>query len=294
MKSSINDNNISEKKVYIVFLKKYRKKYFIDRNNLILKIGDYVVVQAEKGIDIGRIAYQVMENMMPKDNRRYPLEILRKADDRDLRQLGENRAEEAEALEICQDFIDFRGLDMKLLYAEYQFDRSKLTFYFTAEQRIDFRELVKDLAAYYRTRIQLRQIGVRDEAKRRPALGPCGLQTCCSKFIDDFESIPTKYARDQKLSVNPEKISGLCGRLMCCLAFEEDFYSESSKEYPQMSDTIKLKGKKFSVVDVNLLTQMITLLEDTESEERETKQLSLSEYKKKRGSNKEFLKKWKR
>ena len=184
-------------------------------------------------------------------------EILRPASRIDTEQEISNREKERDALATCRRMIREKGLEMKLILAEYMFDNSKILFYFTADGRIDFRELVKDLAAIFRTRIELRQIGVRDEAKMLGGIGPCGRMLCCSTFLGDFEPVSIKMAKDQNLSLNPAKISGLCGRLMCCLKYENDEYEAAKEQLPDLDQRIQTPHGTGRVIGLNILERLI-------------------------------------
>jgi len=286
-----NKHEKVEPDYYIVGFKGKRIDFFIERNHLKLKPDELIIVQAEKGKDLGRIILNISKETFEKrSGHRYPLEILRRATQEETEKLHRLRKQEDEIMETCQEYIDFRGLNMKLVLAEYQFDKNKLTIFFTADERIDFRELVKDLAATYRTRIELRQIGVRDEAKRLSGIGPCGRPLCCASFLNKFEPISTQMARTQNLAVNPSKISGLCERLMCCLAYEMNFYEDVEKKYPKPGDTVLFEnGKKLKIDSVNYFSNKIILL-DIEENEKIT--LPFVEYRKKLADRKQFLEKW--
>lgn len=256
---------------YAIQFKSDRVDYFIDRNHLPLKSGTWVMVQAERGRDIGKIKRPIDDGHVPETQHKYPLEILHVAKPEELEVFKENREREKEAFEVCRELIEFRGLDMKLVDCEIQFDGNKFTFYFTAEHRVDFRELVKDLASTYRTRIELRQIGVRDETKKLGGLGPCGLELCCARWLDDFQPISTQYARDQNLAVNPNKLSGLCGRLFCCLDYEQKFYEEARSVFPDEEKVYETEGGRFGVIKMNFFSGEIHLKNlDTESIETMT------------------------
>ena len=211
-----------------VRFKKAGKIYYFDPGDLSIQKGDFVIVETVRGVEYGKVVIdpkQVDENDVV-----LPLKkVLRIADQKDRMIVEENRLAAKEAYDVCGEKVSIHQLDMKLVDVEYTFDRNKIIFYFTADGRVDFRELVKDLAAIFRTRIELRQIGVRDEAKMLGGIGPCGRMLCCSTFLGDFEPVSIKMAKDQSLSLNPTKISGLCGRLMCCLKYENDEY-ETAKE----------------------------------------------------------------
>ena len=183
--------------------------------------------------------------------------ILRMANERDLANQNRSKSEKAEAMRLCKEKIKSHDLDMKLVDVEYTLDNSKIIFYFTSDGRVDFRELVKDLAAIFRIRIELRQIGVRDEAKMIGGIGSCGRSLCCSKWLNEFQPVSIKMAKTQNLSLNPAKISGICGRLMCCLNYENDNYLEAAKEMPTVGETIKTKDGMAVVLDVNVLENII-------------------------------------
>jgi len=200
------------------------KAFHFDCTGVALQRGDYVVVQTERGASLGAVIRRI-DDHAPKGDKPPFGKVLRVASAEDLRAHQENARREAEAGAFCTARIAERGLPMKLVRSEYLLDRSKVVFYFTADGRIDFRELVKDLAHELRTRIEMRQIGVRDEARAVGGVGPCGKELCCATFLRDFEPITVKMAKDQKLSLNPAKLSGVCGRLMCCLIYEHDSYA---------------------------------------------------------------------
>ncbi len=276
---------------YIIYFKGHRTDYYIDRNHLDLKRNDWVLLQAEKGRNIGLVLSKISKEQFDKNSQhKYPLEILRCAENTDIEHLQRLRKKEDEVLSTCQEYIDFRGLDMKLVDVEYQFDGSKLTIYFTADERIDFRELVKDLAATYRTRIELRQIGVRDEVKRIGGIGPCGLVTCCTRFLQKFEPISTQMARDQNLVVNPSKISGLCERLMCCLAYESEHYCELHKRFPMPGETYETEnGEKMFVKSVDYFRDKI-LVKNIDEDDFHT--ITSMEFLHNLKGRKDFLKKY--
>ena len=209
------------------------KVYFFDPLQLEIKRGDHVIVETARGIEFGTVVAGVHE--VEDDKVIQPLKpVMRIAGERDIEQEAANKEKEKEAFKICKEKILKHGLEMKLVNVEYTFDGSKILFYFTADGRVDFRELVKDLASVFRTRIELRQIGVRDEAKMLGGLGICGRPFCCSTFLGDFQPVSIKMAKEQGLSLNPGKISGACGRLMCCLKFEEDHYEANRKKMPKL------------------------------------------------------------
>src|SRR5699024_6422075 len=209
-----------------VRFKKAGKIYYFDPNQLNIALDDYVIVETVRGIEFGKVV--VVNKLVDIDDVVLPLKkVMRIASEEDRNTLIENEKLAEKALYICTDKIEEHNLEMNLVDVEYTFDRNKVIFYFTAEGRIDFRNLVKDLAALFKTRIELRQIGVRDEAKLLGGIGPCGRMLCCSTFLGDFDPVSIKMAKDQSLSLNPAKISGLCGRLMCCLRYENDSYEDA-------------------------------------------------------------------
>ncbi|MFC7687605.1 stage 0 sporulation family protein [Ureibacillus sp. GCM10028918] len=239
-----------------VRFKKAGKIYYFDPGEFLLEIGQYVIVETARGVEYGKIVVpmkQVGENDVV-----LPLkQVLRPADERDRIQVDENRQESQRAFELANTKISEHKLEMKLVDVEYTFDRNKIIFYFTAEGRVDFRELVKDLASIFRTRIELRQIGVRDEAKLLGGIGPCGRMLCCSTFLGDFDPVSIKMAKDQNLSLNPTKISGLCGRLMCCLKYENDDYENAKVGMPDIGDSTMTPDGPGKVVGINVLERLI-------------------------------------
>ena len=206
-------------KVVGVRFKKAGKIYYFDPSDLNVKKGDFVVVETARGIEFGECVIGIKE-ILETDIVAPLKSVIRIAEEEDINKHKDNKVKEKDALEICLKKIEEHGLNMKLIDVEYTFDNNKVIFYFTADGRVDFRELVKDLATIFKTRIELRQIGVRDEAKMLGGLGPCGRPLCCSTFLGDFASVSIKMAKEQNLSLNPTKISGICGRLMCCLNYE--------------------------------------------------------------------------
>jgi len=230
-----------------------RKSFYANPQEFPFLIGDMVVVQAERGEDMGMVVNMGSLVDQRAGEGEFP-QIIRKPSKEDLKKYKENQEHESQAFQDCKRRIEEHGLDMKLVGVEYQFDRNKITFYFTSEKRVDFRALVRDLAARYRTRIELRQIGVRDEAKRIGGVGVCGRKLCCRAFLREFEPIVTQYAKEQNLSPNPSKLSGACGRLMCCLRYEHDYYSQVLEKFPELGTKIKTeKGtgvlKRIEVLD---------------------------------------------
>ena len=249
-------------KMILVRLRDSGQTYFYKSVDLDVKEGTYVIVEHDRGLDYGQI-------ISPKDailgtESKEPLKkILRMATQADLKQIEENRLKAKEAFTSCIKKIDEHKLEMKLVRAEYSFDRTKIVFYFTAPDRIDFRNLVKDLAKIFKARIELRQIGVRDEAKLIGGFGPCGRELCCARFLKDFEPVTIKMAKEEGLHLNPPKISGLCGRLMCCLYFEYEVYKTLSKGLPREGERIHIPEGKGKVLSVNVFKRTATIeLED--------------------------------
>ncbi len=239
--------------------------YYFDPEEIKLNDGDYAVVETSRGVECG-LVYKG-NHMIPDSKITVPLKrVIRIADEKDINRLNANRKKEKEAFEECLKLIEAHKLEMDLTRVEYSFDGSKIIFYFTSEGRVDFRGLVKDLAAKFHTRIELRQIGVRDEAKMLGGIGLCGQQFCCSRFLSDFQPVSIKMAKEQGLSLNPTKISGSCGRLMCCLKYEQDAYEHLISITPGINSTVKTQsGKVGTVTDVNVITGNIMVkFEDTE------------------------------
>jgi cell fate regulator YaaT (PSP1 superfamily) len=236
--------------------KKAGKVYYFDPGDLEVKKDAFVIVETARGIEYGKVV--IDKKLVGENDVVLPLKkVVRLATQKDILSVEENKEAAKEAFQSCEEKIIEHELDMKLVDVEYTFDRNKIIFYFTADGRIDFRELVKDLAAIFRTRIELRQIGVRDEAKMLGGIGPCGRMLCCSTFLGDFEPVSIKMAKDQNLSLNPAKISGLCGRLMCCLKYENDYYEEAKEEMPDVGEEIMTPHGLGRVVGLNLLEKVI-------------------------------------
>ncbi len=247
------------------------KIYFFDPLEFEIKRGDHVIVETARGIEFGTVVSGVSE---VEDSRVVqPLKpVIRIANQHDMQQEADNRRKEKEAYKICLEKIKKHELDMKLIDAEYTFDNNKVLFYFTADGRIDFRELVKDLAGVFRTRIELRQIGVRDETKIVGGIGICGRPLCCHSYLADFVPVSIKMAKEQNLSLNPTKISGVCGRLMCCLKNEEETYEELNRRLPNIGDRVTTEdGLKGEVQSVNVLRQLVKVVVD-EGDEKEIKE----------------------
>ncbi len=243
-------------KVVGVRFKKAGKIYYFDPAKYELTEGQYIIVETARGIEYGKVVVAVRE--VQEDAIVLPLkQVVRPASNKDSLQVEENKKESLRAFDAATEKIKEHKLEMKLVDVEYTFDRNKIIFYFTAEGRVDFRELVKDLASIFRTRIELRQIGVRDEAKLLGGIGPCGRMLCCSTYLGDFEPVSIKMAKDQNLSLNPTKISGLCGRLMCCLKYENDEYEAAKKGMPDIGNFIVTPEGKGKVVNINVLERLI-------------------------------------
>lgn len=244
-----------------VRFKEVGKVYYFDPNGIQMKKGDMAIVETARGVECGEVA---MENREIEDKDIvHPLKkMIRKATQGDLKKVEENRKKERHAFEICEKKILDHKLEMKLVDVEYTFDNNKILFYFTADGRVDFRELVKDLASVFRTRIELRQIGVRDEAKMMGGLGICGRPFCCTSFLGEFQPVSIKMAKEQGLSLNPVKISGTCGRLMCCLKYEQAAYSDLLRTTPKNGAVVNTPEGRGAVVDVNLLTGMLKVRMD--------------------------------
>ncbi len=241
------------------------KAYHFDPGEHILHIGDSVIVETVQGIEFGIIAEEIMD--IAEEQVVAPLkQIVRIATEEDIARYEENRKKESEAFRICLDKIEARGLDMHLVDVEYTFDGRKIIFYFTADGRVDFRELVKDLASIFRIRIELRQIGVRDEARMIGGLGICGRELCCCSFLTDFIPVSIKMAKEQSLSMNPAKISGCCGRLMCCLKYEQEAYEDAHARLPRPGHIVMTPRGQGIVTSVNLLKETATIRLDDHDE----------------------------
>jgi cell fate regulator YaaT (PSP1 superfamily) len=241
-----------------VRFKKAGKIYYFDPGDLSIQKNSYVIVETVRGVEYGKVV--IAPKQVDENDVVLPLKkVLRIADQKDRMIVEENRAAAKEAYAVCNEKVTTHQLDMKLVDVEYTFDRNKIIFYFTADGRVDFRELVKDLAAIFRTRIELRQIGVRDEAKMLGGIGPCGRMLCCSTFLGDFEPVSIKMAKDQNLSLNPTKISGLCGRLLCCLKYENDEYESAKKALPDLGQVIDTPLGSGKVVGVNILGRILQI-----------------------------------
>jgi cell fate regulator YaaT (PSP1 superfamily) len=239
-----------------VSFKKAGKIYYFDPGDLSIQKDDFVIVETVRGVEYGKAV--VPRKQVEEHDVVLPLKkVVRIADHKDRMIVEENKQAAQEAYDVCNEKVNGHQLDMKLVDVEYTFDRNKIIFYFTADGRVDFRELVKDLASIFRTRIELRQIGVRDEAKMLGGIGPCGRMLCCSTFLGDFDPVSIKMAKDQNLSLNPTKISGLCGRLMCCLKYENDEYEAAKEQLPDLGEMIETPQGRGKVVGLNILERVL-------------------------------------
>ena len=273
--------------IYLIEFKGNRREFFYNTFYHSLRLDDFVIVEADRGEDAGVLKRKVEKEITFPDDEK-PRSILRPASKEDRVKIDTNRGDEDDAWETANNLIAKHKLQMKLVDIEYQFDRNKLTFYFTADHRVDFRALVRDLAAVYRTRIELRQIGVRDEAKRLGGFGVCGLRLCCAAHLRQFDPISTQDARIQGLSLNPSKISGNCGRLLCCLKYESDHYAEVREKYPEI-------GEKYTTVKGEGLVDRINIFEDfmvVRLESGEEMKIHGRDIKKQQRSRTSVFKKW--
>lgn len=256
------------------------KMYYFSPGKNRVNVGDHVIVETARGLEFGTVCREQTtvndsELVAPLKN------IIRIATEADQKKHEENLAKKDNALRLCQEKIDAHGLEMKLIDVEYTFDNSKVVFYFTADGRVDFRELVKDLASVFRMRIELHQIGVRDEAKMIGGVGSCGRGLCCSTWLRDFEPVSIKMAKVQNLSLNPTKISGICGRLMCCLKYENDIYNELKKGMPNVGERVKTPDGVGVVTDINILENLVRtrlILEESSKENGNEEKLSTEFY----------------
>ena len=267
------------------------KVYYFSPRELDICVGDHVIVETARGVEYGFVV------LGPKEVDDFkviqPLkEVIRIATPKDDAREESNRKKEKEAFEICQKKIRAHNLEMKLIDAEYTFDNNKMLFYFTADGRIDFRELVKDLASVFKTRIELRQIGVRDETKMVGGIGICGRELCCNKHLSEFVPVSIKMAKEQNLSLNPTKISGVCGRLMCCLKHEQDTYEYLNEKLPNVGDFVRtVDGNKGEVMSVNVLRQKVKIVVTDKDDNKEVMEYPVAElkFKPKRRKNSERL-----
>ena len=262
------------------------KIYFFAPGNLDIVRGNHVIVETARGIEYGTVVGDIRD--IEDDKVVQPLKsVLRIATPKDDEQAAKNKEKEKDAFKICLEKIQAHGLEMKLIDAEYTFDNNKVLFYFTADGRVDFRELVKDLASVFRTRIELRQIGVRDETKIRGGIGNCGRPLCCHSYLSEFIPVSIKMAKEQGLSLNPTKISGVCGRLMCCLKHEEDTYEELNKNLPNPGDRVTTpEGDEGEVHSVSVLRQQVKVIVN-ENDEKVIKEYAVEDLKFKRRHRRE-------
>lgn len=273
--------------LFIIEFKGNRRGYYNNTFYHTLEVGDQVIVEAERGEDMGAISKLVPEGIT-LDMEDKPKSILRPTTPEDLAYGDENTSAAKAALLRCEDLIAKHGLPMRLIDSEYQYDRNKLTFYFTSDNRVDFRALVRDLASIYKTRIELRQIGVRDAAKRLGGFGVCGLNQCCTSFLKRFEPISTQFAREQNLSLNPSKISGNCGRLLCCLTYEKSHYEERLSKFPR-------QGESYATDKGSGMIEAINIFEDymlVKHPNGEMEKVTLTEIRKRNRHKKSFFKNW--
>lgn len=239
-----------------VRFKKAGKVYYFDPGHNDMDVNSYVIVETIRGVEFGKVV--IPNKQVDEEDVVLPLKkVIRIATDADKQMVAKNQEHAQKAFETGTEKIIAHNLDMNLVDVDYTLDRNKIIFYFTADGRVDFRNLVKDLAAIFKTRIELRQIGVRDEAKMLGGIGPCGRMLCCSTFLGEFEPVSIKMAKDQNLSLNPAKISGLCGRLMCCLKYENDDYEEGKRQLPDLGKTVTTSYGKGKVVGLNILERLV-------------------------------------
>lgn len=248
-----------------VRFRKAGKIYYFDPKGLTLEVGRKVIVETVRGLEIGDV---VIANRMVEEEKCYmPLSpVIRAATPEDIKKDEENERKEKEALKICEEKVRKRNPEMTLIDAEYTFDNSKIIFNFVAEGRVDFRELLKDLAAAFKTRIELRQIGVRDETKVVGGLGMCGRKVCCSQFLSEFSPVSVKMAKDQSLSTNPQKISGACGKLICCLNYEQNAYEDAYKTMPRVGQQVKTPDGDGVVTESNILVEKVRVKFDCDGQ----------------------------
>ncbi len=259
-------------KVIGVRFRKAGKVYFFSPGKFQIEQGSHVIVETARGVEYGWVVTGPKE--VKDEEVVQPLKsVIRLATDQDRRTVEKNKEREREAFQICQEKIQKHGLEMKLIDAEYTFDNNKVLFYFTADGRIDFRDLVKDLASVFRTRIELRQIGVRDETKIRGGIGICGRALCCSTYLSEFSAVSIRMAKEQNLSLNPTKISGVCGRLMCCLTNEQEIYEELNRHLPSVGDSVTTSdGLRGTVHSLSVLRKLVKVIVNLENDEKEIRE----------------------
>ena len=260
-----------------VRFRKAGKIYYFSPKEYEIKVGDNVIVETARGVEYGKVVIASKE--ISEEEIISPLkEVIRVATNEDDEKERANKEKEKEAFKICLEKIKKHNLEMKLIDCEYTFDNNKVLFYFTADGRIDFRELVKDLASVFRTRIELRQIGVRDETKILGGIGSCGRPLCCNTHLSEFIPVSIKMAKEQNLSLNPTKISGVCGRLMCCLKHEEEVYEEANSKMPEVGDTVTTgDGLKGEVHSISVLKQMVRVIVELENDEKEARDYNVED-----------------
>ncbi len=261
-----------------VRFKKAGKIYYFDPGKLDLAVGDDVIVETVRGVEYGTVVLP-KRNMNDKKIVKPLKQVMKKADKKDYNKMMQNKQKEKEAFEICLKKIEKHKLVMKLIDVEYTFDNNKIIFYFTADGRVDFRELVKDLASVFKTRIELRQIGVRDESKMVGGIGPCGRPACCATFLGDFQPVSIKMAKEQSLSLSPTKISGLCGRLMCCLNYEHEHYEKTRKKMPRVGSEVSTPDGKGLVMESNAITEKVKVKIQLKDETMEAREYTLQQIK---------------
>ena len=235
-----------------------KRTYFFDPNNINLKLNDKVIVETERGLQYGQVVTEIMSKKESSLN--LPLKkVIRIATNEDIKKHNMNLRDAKKAMQECEKLIAKYNLNMNLVDASFTFDKEQLIYHFISESRIDFRNLAKELASIFKTRIELRQIGVRDKAKVIGGIGPCGRTLCCTNFLNNFDSVSINMAKNQNLSLNPTKINGVCGRLLCCLTYENDVYEEYRKELPNLGDKVKYEGKEGKVVELDILKKSYTI-----------------------------------
>lgn len=243
-----------------------RRELFSNPSHLPFEVGDYAIVEADKGVDLGRVNH-ISSLLKPVDENTQLKKVVRKSTPEDLAKLEQNHVKEAKALNVCKEKLKKHKLNMKLVDCEYQFDGKKITFHFTSDNRVDFRQLVRDVAAVYRTRIEFRQIGVRDEARRLGGFGVCGRPFCCHCWMKDFLPVTTQSAKEQNLPLNPSKLAGVCGRLKCCLMYERDFYNLATKKFPKLAKPVKTPRGEGIVTNIDIFNERVTVMYPDDSVE---------------------------
>ncbi len=246
-------------KIVQVQLGEYRDVDYFELNDVVCERGEYVIVEVDRGSEFGLVVSQITAACPTKTEHKSQGRILRKATEGDLKQIANNRTKVQDAIDNCVSKINERKLQMNIVKAEYTFDASKIIFFFLADGRVDFRNLVKDLAKVFRVRIELKQIGVRDKAKIVGGYGICGRELCCSSYMKGFHTLSIKMAKEQGLPLNPSRISGVCGRIKCCMAYEFQVYKEFSKDLPSVGDKVNIEDGKGKVIDVNILKRLVTI-----------------------------------